>query len=350
MRDLRVLMLTSEWPTEEYPHYVPFLVRQVEFLQRAGIHVDVFAFRGARKLQNYARAWWNLRQLLKTTEYDLIHAQFGQSSLLPWPKRLPLVITFHGCEIQGIKTASGRPAISGLVLQQLCRLTAKKADAVIAVSERLRTFLPPSIPVSIVPLGLDLERMPRLSRHEARQKLALPAEDRLVLFVGNPEETVKRYGLAKQVVADLNSKLPATLIVGWKKSNAEILELMRACDVLLMTSIQEGSPTVVKEALACDLPVVSLDVGDVRQRVSGVAGCIVCENDEPETITAALEQVLRNPERIQGRAAVQELAEEVVTDRVIRIYRSVLTARGSSVETFNGLSCVTNSHQTSHTA
>ena len=78
---LRVLMVTCEWPTtSNNPHAVPFIVRQVEFLRRAGAAVDVFPFRGARKPLNYLRAWYQVQQKLRRKSYDVIHAQWGQSA------------------------------------------------------------------------------------------------------------------------------------------------------------------------------------------------------------------------------------------------------------------------------
>jgi glycosyltransferase involved in cell wall biosynthesis len=80
----------------------------------------------------------------------------------------------------------------------------------------------------------------------------------------------------------------------------------------------------VKEALACDLPVVSLDVGDVRQRLQGVEGCEVCAHERPETVAAALERALRRGRRIRGREAVQCLDERLLTEKVIDVYRTVV--------------------------
>jgi glycosyltransferase involved in cell wall biosynthesis len=318
-------MVTSEWPTPQRPYHAPYLVQQVEFLRRLGVDVEVFPFRGARRPLNYLKAWVRLRRHLRQHQYDLLHAQFGQSALLAWPRRLPLVVTFHGCDLQGVKRPDGTMSWSGRFLQMLCQRVARHADAVILVSERMRRFIPRSVQASVIPTGLNFDEIPLVPRAEARRRLGLAAAERLVLFVGNPAETVKRHALARQAVDVLNRSYPARLVVGWGVLRPEILLLMNACDVLLMTSIQEGSPCVVKEALACDLPIVSLDVGDVPVRVSHVAGCEICEDERPVTIAAALERVLRRSERVRGREAVQELDERLLAARITDIYQTVLS-------------------------
>jgi teichuronic acid biosynthesis glycosyltransferase TuaC len=117
------------------------------------------------------------------------------------------------------------------------------------------------------------------------------------------------------------------LIVGWEMQHRQIADLMSACDALIVTSMQEGSPNSVKEALACNLPVVSVPVGDVALRLKGVAGCELCPNDQVETLAAALGRVLQRRERIDGRSAVEHLNEVLLTRQLINIYRSVLPAR-----------------------
>ena len=99
---------------------------------------------------------------------------------------------------------------------------------------------------------------------------------------------------------------------------------MSACDPLVFTSMQEGSPNVVKEALACDLPVVSVPVGDVGERLKGIEGCELCVDERPETIAAALGNVLQRNQRIAGRESVQELDENNTTTKVLSIYKSML--------------------------
>ena len=321
---LRVLMITSEWPTPDHPHSVPFLVQQVEFLRHAGVQVDVFHFRGAKRPLNYLRAWKRLRQKLLGQSYDLVHAQFGQSALLTWPNRLPLVVTFRGCDLQGVRRANGRITMAGLILQYLCRIVALRAQAVILVSRRMQRLIPAAVRAVVIPTGLDLELIPRMSQTEARRQLGLQDSGPLVLFVGNPADTVKRYELAESAVRVLNQVYQAKLIVGWGMPRRDILLLMNACDALVLTSIQEGSPNVIKEALACDLPVVSVDVGDVAEHIQSIPGCKLCPDNRPETIAACLEEVLRRGRRIKGWERVQQLDERILTQKIVGIYQSVL--------------------------
>jgi glycosyltransferase involved in cell wall biosynthesis len=99
---------------------------------------------------------------------------------------------------------------------------------------------------------------------------------------------------------------------------------MNAADVLLLTSSREGSPNVVKEALACNLPVVAVDVGDVRERLGQVDGCIVTADDHPQTIAAALQKVIQLGERVAGRDAVRHLDIRTTTRQIINVYHQAL--------------------------
>ena len=102
-RPLRVLMLTCAWPPPDRPGYTTtFIRRQVEFLQAAGVEVDVFHFTSAMRPANYLRAWMGARRRTARDRYDIVHAQFGQSGLVALPTRLPLVVTFRGDDLQGI--------------------------------------------------------------------------------------------------------------------------------------------------------------------------------------------------------------------------------------------------------
>jgi glycosyltransferase involved in cell wall biosynthesis len=327
--NFRVLMVTSEWPTPQHPDWAPFIVQQVESLRREGITVDVFSFRGAQNPLNYLMAWWRLRRDHNMLQYDLIHAQFGQSGLLALQrKRLPLVVTFRGSDVEGIVGDDGRYTMQGKVLQLISRLVALYADQLIVVSQRLARFLARS-DYWVIPSGIDLERFYPRQQADARSDLGLPLDQLSVLFGGNPAVAGKRFGLAQAAVDLIKEHFPnIALIAATGIPHTQMPLYMNASDVLLLTSLHEGSPNTVKEALACNLPIVSTDVGDVRERLGNVSGCIVCADDHPATVATALAQVLAVRMRVDGRNAILDLDEKLATQRVIQVYQQALKHRG----------------------
>lgn len=321
---MRVLMVTSDWLWNDWGGPAVFIARQADFLRREGIDVDLFPFKGERRPGNYLAAWREVQRRLKHNSYDLVHAQFGQSGITALPSRIPLVVTFRGDDLEGIIGENGRYIAAGWMLRLLSRTVARRADAAIVVSEHMKRHLPRSVRAHVLPSGIDLDLFRPEPQQLARGRLGLPSDRKLVLFVGNPDLARKRYRLAQQAIEVVNRSIPVQLIPGWGRPHGEIASLMNACDALVFTSMQEGSPNAVKEALACNLPVVSVAVGDVPQRLRGIAGCELCEDDRAEAIAAALERVLLRGTRTESRAAVQSLDERLLTSSLIDIYRSVL--------------------------
>ena len=324
-KPMRVLMITSEWPAPGVNLTAHFIKRQADFLTAAGVAVEVFPFKGAKNPLNYLKAWWQLQRKLRHERYDLIHAQFGQSGLLALPKRSPMIVTFRGSDLLGtVSDRTGRHLSVSVIHQTLSRIVAAQADAVIVVSEHMKSQLRPSIQAHVIPSGIDFSFFRRTDKKVARQRLGLPLNEKLVLFVGRPTQARKRCYLAEQAIEILKDSMPAQLVVAWRVPHTDIPLYMSACDALVFTSMQEGSPNVVKEALACDLPVVSVPVGDVAERLKGLDGCELCADERPETIAAALGRVLIRNGRIAGRESVKALDENITTARVLNIYKSVL--------------------------
>ncbi len=322
-KPLRVFMATSQWPVT--PWGTPqFVARQAQFLRDAGVDVDVFHFEGLGNPANYAKAWVRAQRQLARKDYDLVHAQFGQSALMALPRRLPLVITLRGDDLLGIlDDTDGHVTIPGRVLQRFSQWVANRADAVIIVSGHMRQYLN-GAPVHIVPSGIDFELFRPLPRDEARRRLGLDPSGRYVLFIGSPHIARKRYTLADQAVTILSRTTPTQLLLGWNVPHKDMPYYLNAADALVFTSMQEGSPNAVKEALACNVPVVSVPVGDVPERIRDIDGCELCHDERPEAIAQALERVLARGQRIKGRDAVLHLDEHTTTRRVIDIYREAL--------------------------
>lgn len=322
-------MITNEWPTLEAPYRVPFIKRQVDALIKAGVDLEVFSFQGHKNPIRYLHAWFRVQQKLYNSRYDLVHAQFGQSALLALPKRIPLVVTFRGSDLEGYIGSNNRYSLLSHLLRLISKMMARFADEVILVSEHLAQHIHPRR-YHVVPSGLDLDLFKPHNKRTSRKMLNLPLEKRLVLFAADPANPIKRYRLASRAVNLLKSQLDVELIATKNVPYAQMPLYMNACDVLILTSAHEGSPNVVKEALACNLRVVAVDVGDISTRLAAVDGCVLCTDDRVETLADGLRVALNQTAVFDGRSSVIPLDESLTAARVIEIYGCAVDMRSSN--------------------
>src|SRR5213076_1301211 len=140
----------------------------------------------------------------------------------------------------------------------------------------------------------------------------LAADRQYVLFPFDPARRVKRYDIAEHAVAVLRDRgVAVVLLPVWNVAN-EIMPLYySAADVMVLCSDSEGSPTSVKEALACNLPVVCTNVGDVKDITRGIAGTQIV-GQTVEALKAAVEQALQPPAGFvfQSRQAMERYGQE----------------------------------------
>jgi len=145
---------------------------------------------------------------------------------------------------------------------------------------------------------------------------------RFVLFSGSFSNEVKNPALAKEAMENV-ADAEFVELRGYNRKEVNLL--MNAADCLLMTSHREGSPQVVKEALACGTPIVSVDVGDVKDVVSGTEGCYIAERN-PDDISDKIRQALAFKGKTNGRQRIIDLGlnNELVANRLVSIYNQVL--------------------------
>jgi glycosyltransferase involved in cell wall biosynthesis len=317
-------MVTVEWPSNEFPARVPFLLRQVELLRKRGVEVDIFHFEGKKNPLNYLLAVIRVGKFLRNNKVDFVHAQWGQSAVPVFFNRHPLVITFRGSDLYGIVNPDGSYTWKSYLLRGISRLVARKAKRIILVGEAMKKLLPASVldKVEVIPSGIDLNLFRPMQAVECRRRLGLVSDRKIVLFGANPERPEKRYYLAEQAVQLLRKKLDVEMIALINVKPADVPYYINAADVIVLTSAHEGSPNIVKEALACNRPVVSVDVGDVKERISGLEGCYVTD-DNPEAIAAGLLMALSVERPRDLRSSVLNLDENRITDQIIQVYRKV---------------------------
>jgi teichuronic acid biosynthesis glycosyltransferase TuaC len=196
------------------------------------------------------------------------------------------------------------------------------AATIVQSEEMARALRRPD--VHIVPCEVDFDVFHPVARSAARAELGLDPDARYMLFAANPQIAVKNYPFAKAVAQRARERFPdAALLTIHEATQPRLALYMNACDVLLFPSYQEGSPNVVKQALACNLPIVATDVGDVRAVIGDAPECAVVDHDL-DVFTKHVEEVLASRARTIGAPHVAQFAPAHIGSALIEIYSDVL--------------------------
>jgi glycosyltransferase involved in cell wall biosynthesis len=324
---MRVLVVTNMYPSEARPHWGAFVKSQADSLAAAGVENTLYEIEGWRSTRAYFDALAKLPALAKATRADLVHAHYGYSGAAAIRVPLPLVVSFCGDDLLGRPDDHGQLSFKSKALIPLSKWVARKADGVIVKSEEMRRVIPEVADVHVIPNGVDMDRFRPLARAEARAHLGWPAEGDVLLFAANPKEPRKNWALAKAVEQALQARgMAVRLEYVYGKPQSHMVQAMNASDVLLLPSFHEGSPNVLKEAMACDLPVVAAPVGDCEERLRDCAPSAVVARTS-EAFTEATAAVLSAGTRSNGRDRVAPLALPAVAKRVIAVYEQALARR-----------------------
>lgn len=323
LRRLRILTVTGAYPAEYRPHWGTFIKSQVDSLIEQGLEVEVIRPRPGPMPWRYATAAAQVFLKTLTGRYDVVHGHYGLWCLvarLQWTT--PVVASFLGSDLLGAPTADGRYARKHALVVHISRWLSLKVDAVIVKSQQMREIIP-ARNVFILPNGVDFDLFRPASRAEARAALGWKPDRYYVLFANDPSMPRKGFDLAQAAIERLRARgMSAELMVANGLPQTEVVRRINASNALLLSSIHEGSPNVVKEAMACNVPVVSTDVGDVAQVVGRTVGCAVCPRD-PEVLAAALEVALRHTGPTTGRSDIRHLDRSAVAHQVIAVYEAV---------------------------
>ena len=295
-------------------HVAPFVKEQVEALGKAGMECELFLVKGKGTL-GYLQQLKPLKNNIKDFNPDVIHAHFGLCGLLAnLQRKVPVVTTYHGSDINDKKNLP--------FSKMAMRLSAWN----IFVSRKTMEIAKPKKKCTLLPCGIDFSDLQLYEKQDARKRMGLDAaKKKYVLFAGAFDNAVKNAPLAKNTVSFLQDENVELLeLKGYTRE--EVTLLMCAADAFLMTSFSEGSPQVIKEALACGCPIVSVDVGDVKERLESVAGCHVAKTREPKELAELLQKALAFATKTQGREKLlaDGLDNRQVAERLVGIYKNVL--------------------------
>ena len=313
-------------------HFAPFVEEQARALQLQGYDVVFFGVQG-KGIWGYLRCLPALKRAIKQHQPDLIHAHYGLSGLLAnLQRRVPVVTTYHGSDINKpnilrfSKIAMCLSAHNIFVSQRNVTLALSPNSLITYRLKKRHTLLPCGVNLPPPWSEMQTQRVEQLTLNQWIQE-KLNAGVKHVLFAGAFNNAVKDPELAKAAIHELATEGVKVELIELKGYNRDqVNALMYNCDALLMTSKTEGSPQVIKEAMACGCPIVSVDVGDVAERVSGVEGCYVVSSREPAAIAKALQQALAFSGMTNGRQRIIEmgLSNEQVAERLMAIYKQLV--------------------------
>lgn len=312
---MRVLIVTNMYPTSEQPAFGTFVKDQVEDLRRAGADIDVLFVNGSKGRMNYLWGIFRFWRRLLRRRYDIVHAHYAISGFIARLQPFyPVVVTYHGGEVKDHVPRW---------LWSLARRGPRMFDRVIVVNRHEKEILNHHAKVRVIPCGVNLDKFRPIPLAEARQKLGLPMDKRLVLWAGQYWQPEKRFELVEASLEVLKRLCPeAELVLVSGQPHSVIPAYMSACDAFVFTSWSEGSPMVIKEAMACNLPIVSTDVGDVAEVIEGVQNCFVVE-PTPEDVADKLFQVLESRQRTNGRDRIKHLSSDPVAQRILAVYNEL---------------------------
>ena len=379
---MKILIIASD----KGGKFAPFIEEQIAALQACDVEIIRYGITG-KGILGYLRELPALCRLIRTERPDLIHAHYGLSGLLANLQRLvPVVTTYHGSDINEpailrlSKIAMRLSAYNIFVSKrnvvlalgdEAMRLLGDKAKGTmdeVKGEENGKADAPASTPYTLhstptkaftpqytlLPCGVNIpqpwsemqnQQVEQLTLNQWVQNV-LNTDAKHVLFAGAFDNVVKDPELAKSVIAFYNEAMgnrqwaidldanrqspmanrPIKLLELKGYNRDQVNALMYNCDALLMTSKTEGSPQVIKESMACGCPIVSVDVGDVAERVSGVEGCSIVPTREPKDIAEALQKAIAFGERTNGREKIVEqgLCNEQVAEQLLCIYKQLL--------------------------
>ncbi len=320
----RVLVVTNLWPTEYDPGYGSFVRAQMESLRPLGVEFDLLFINGRESRRNYLRAIGELRRRLKRQQYDLIHAHFGLSGLVARCQlKLPVVVSFMGDDVLGRPRLNGRITPTGRFYKISSFVLARLVAAVIVKSREMKSRLALDR-AHVIPNGVDLDLFSPGDPAQARRALGLDPTKKFILFPYDRAEARKRYDLIEAAAALARADIPEIEILHVRGVARHLMPLyMNAADVLVLASLFEGSPNAVKEAMAVNLPVIAVDVGDTVELIrSGEGNYIVPREIEP--MAEKIIEVCRHGSRTNSRERVAHLSMERIAEQVVGVYAIAL--------------------------
>lgn len=326
-RTMKVLQITTNYPTEKNPIFGIFMKEQVESLEKYGVKNTIFFSNGAETgvgkhhggMRVHLKSIFKLQWHLLTHRYNVIHCHGVISGII-------LLLSggafFHKCVIS--YQNDPEQFMDGRYFNKLYpffnKIIVKMPTKYLARSK-----------VIYLPNGCNTDVFKPLEKKECKLQLGLDYEKRYILYVDSnvgKKRVQKRKDRFDETLKILRNKygynnIEELVMVGVKRD--EVPKWINACDLHLLSSDQEGSPNSVKECLACNVPVVATNVGNVIDLLFGVDGCYVAKEKDPQELAQLVNQSLSNMPYLGIRKAfiAKGLDIDSIATRIVELYQEL---------------------------
>lgn len=319
---MRILIVTNVYLVKsENAQISNFVTDQINAMNKYCPEVEftIYTIKGRDSKLNYLSSIFEIRKIIKEGHYDLVHIHYGLSGLFmlyPGKLGIPVVVTFHGGDIQIDQ--------KHWVQVFLSKMIAKRCDAAITLNQKMDTIVRKyNHNTRIIPCSIDMEFF-----KPAEKRIATDNVKRII-FPSFRTREVKNYPLFEATIQLLKQKngFNVETIEFNNISRKEVYNYYLQSDLVMLTSFSEGSPGVVKEAMACNLPVVSTNVGDVAVNLKGVKGCAVSKVMNAEEMAFLCAKSLNGEiEGVDGRVRIIELGldDKTTCHKLFDLYKEVI--------------------------
>ena len=318
---MKVLFVTNMYPVKDFIYFGIHVKEQIEAIKsNNGIDNEVYFINGRENKLNYFKSIWNIRKMVNNNKFDAIHVHYGISGLflLFFKPKVPVIMTLHSGEL-----FQKKGFINHLLQKKLTLTLLKRVNKIIVLNDEMISLLHLwNNKLIKLPCGTDLNYF--------NKKIVDAEPNKIIIgFPGNRERKEKNYQLFKKIIDQINATQKISVIEFHNLTREEVVTNLNKIDILVMTSLVEGSPQIIKEAMACNKPIVATAVGDVQDLLKDVTNCFVIKSFEPADFLYSINKILEIPieeRKTNGREKLlkMQLDSKSVSKKVYEIYKELV--------------------------
>ena len=308
------ILLIGRYKKQFPKNLLPFIIEQGEAIRRCGVEVDYFAVKGSGLLSYFTQRK-ALMQKINEFKPDLIHAHYGLSGITAvLQSQVPVVTTFHNGETLSFASNFLSSLFS---LRTKCMVYVAQHIYDLTYFKRKKNYV-------ILPCGIDLHECVITDKEQARKELNFDLNKKYILFGGGFDNLRKNYPLLKAGI-ELLKRDDIEVLEMKGLTRLQISKILSACDLFALPTKSEGSPQALKEAMACNCPIVATDVADIKHLLGDLEGHFICTFDLKD-VAEKVEKALTFNGRTKGRERIIELGltNDLVAKKLVEIYQSII--------------------------